>query len=114
MKLWCSDYSTLFQSEDVQAIGCRGIGRAQHKPFVRHDQDDELKGEGLGGELTEARWKTRELICSTMADGATSSLTLNITTCSMIGRGDDPRDVKAWLKVWVQAIALVSASKYSS
>jgi len=28
--------------------------------------------------------------------------------------GDDPRDVKARLKVWAQAVALASASKYGT
>lgn len=28
--------------------------------------------------------------------------------------GDDPRDVKARLKVWAQAVALASASRYST
>ena len=28
--------------------------------------------------------------------------------------GDDPRDVKARLKVWAQAVAIASATKYGS
>lgn len=28
--------------------------------------------------------------------------------------GDDPRDVKARLKVWAQAVALVSTSRHSN
>ncbi|EMS50288.1 hypothetical protein TRIUR3_34669 [Triticum urartu] len=62
---------------------------------VDEEDEDEVRSHGLNGEYESQPWHPQPSL-----DGATS--------------GDDPKDVKARLKVWAQAVALSSASRLGS
>ncbi|XP_058740483.1 uncharacterized protein LOC131612748 [Vicia villosa] len=75
---------------------------------------DEVKAcRDLGFELEHERISAVSFSNSTI-DNTSSGGNSPIANWRISGPGDDPRDVKARLKVWAQAVAIASASKYGS
>ncbi|CAK8544475.1 unnamed protein product [Lathyrus sativus] len=68
----------------------------------------------LGFELEHERVSAVSFSNSTLDNNTSSGGNSPIANWRISGPGDDPRDVKARLKVWAQAVAIASASKYGS
>ncbi|KAF7818066.1 uncharacterized protein G2W53_023521 [Senna tora] len=79
------------------------------------DMEEVKACEELGFELEHQRTLEVQVPSPLSLDYSTSSgANSPISNWRISSPGDDPRDVKARLKMWAQAVAMASSSKYAN